>query len=293
MKKLIQILCVTVMLCLLVSCSGEKDDSVEQGESIENSESITLTIAEIKDEYFLAQPPLPSPLQYKVFANLDEDYSVGDYVEVYYEEMTEIEEDFFEITALQVEHSDFELEEGVDYKPVIYLYPEDKQKVFVSLDYNGTLTHSYPIYSNGWTVTAYPNGTLVDNKGNEYPYLFWEGESNIVYDMSKGFCISGDQTEQFLREKLSFMGLNENELNDFVEFWIPFMEKNSYNKICFQTTDYTDNAKLTVNPEPDSILRIYMVFQPLEEFIDIEEQLLMRFERTGFTLVEWGGSIIK
>ncbi|MHB8127386.1 MAG: hypothetical protein ACYDEX_00105 [Mobilitalea sp.] len=71
------------------------------------------------------------------------------------------------------------------------------------------------------------------------------------------------------------------------------MEKNPYNKISFQTTTYTENAKLTVNPVPDSILRIYMVFQPLDEFVEIVEQPLTQFERTGFALVEWGGSIIK
>ena len=35
-----------------------------------------------------------------------------------------------------------------------------------------------------------------------------------------------------------------------------------------------------------------MVYQPLEEFIEIGEPQLDKFERTGFTLIEWGGSII-
>lgn len=89
------------------------------------------------------------------------------------------------------------------------------------------------------------------------------------------------------------MGLNQKELEDFIEFWIPFMENNPYNKISFQSIAYTDNAKLTVYPEPDSILRIYMVFQRVDEFVEVVEQQLIEFERTGFTLVEWGGSIIK
>ena len=109
------------------------------------------------------------------------------------------------------------------------------------------------------------------------------------YDMSKGFCVSGAETEQFLRDKLRFIGLNEKELEDFIEFWVPYMEKNAFNKICFQTTAYTENAKLTVSPEPDSILRLFMVFQPLDKFVEIEEQPLAQFQRTGFTLVEWGG----
>jgi len=36
-----------------------------------------------------------------------------------------------------------------------------------------------------------------------------------------------------------------------------------------------------------------MVFQPLDASVEIEEQPLTHFQRTGFTLVEWGGSIKK
>jgi hypothetical protein len=291
MKKLIRVLCEIAMISLLVSCSKEKVVTDDQQVNIDNSQCITLAIDEIDDLYFLAQLPWPSPEKYKVLINLDDNFCEGDYVDVYYDELKETEDKYYEITALAVETSDFKLEEGVDYKPVIYLYPSYETDITVTLDYNGVLTHTYPIYSNGWNVTAYPDGILKDRYGKEYPYLFWEGVSNIEYDMTKGFCVTGDDTEQFLRTKLSFMGLNEKELEDFIDFWLPFMEKNAYNKICFQTTSYTENAKLIVNPRPDSILRIFMVFQPLNEFVEIEEQKLSGFHRTGFTLVEWGGSI--
>ena len=47
-------------------------------------------------------------------------------------------------------------------KPVIYLYPEQKTAVSVSLDYAGTLTATYPAYENGWHITAEPDGTLYE-----------------------------------------------------------------------------------------------------------------------------------
>lgn len=75
------------------------------------------------------------------------------------------------------------------------------------------------------------------------------------------------------------------------DFWVPFMKKNPYNKISFQTTSYTENTKLIFNPKPDSILRVYMVFEPLEEYVEIEEQALDTFERIGFAVIEWGRSI--
>ena len=82
-------------------------------------------------------------------------------------------------------------------KPVIYLYPEEETEVTVKLDYNGTLTSTYPAYGDGWTVTAQPDGTLTDEKGREYYCLFWEGESDAAYDFSTGYCVTGKDTAVF------------------------------------------------------------------------------------------------
>ncbi|MBR3759812.1 MAG: hypothetical protein IKK47_02300 [Ruminococcus sp.] len=71
------------------------------------------------------------------------------------------------------------------------------------------------------------------------------------------------------------------------------MEHNKYNLIAFQGDEYTDSAKLNITPEPDSMLRIFMTYIPLEAPVDIEPQQLETFERKGFTVVEWGGSEIK
>ena len=60
-------------------------------------------------------------------------------------------------------------------KPVLYLYPEEETEVTVTLDFDGTLTSTYPDYGDGWTVTARPGGTLTDPAtGREYYCLFWE-----------------------------------------------------------------------------------------------------------------------
>ena len=103
-------------------------------------------------------------------------------------------------------------QEQGDAKPVIYLYSEQETTVSVSLDYAGTLTATYPAYENGWTVTAEPDGTLYDENGNEYSYLFWEGENNTDYDFSKGFCVAGADTADFLHEKLAEIGLTPREM---------------------------------------------------------------------------------
>jgi hypothetical protein len=178
-------------------------------------------------------------------------------------------------------------------KPVIYLYPEKATEVSVSLAYNGELTCTYPDYGNGWEVTAYSDGHLINQKdGNEYSYLFWEGKSKIEYDMSKGFVVKGEDTDDFLREKLEYMGLTPKEYNEFIVYWLPQMNENPYNLITFQNEIYTDNAKLKITPEPDSILRVFMAFKPLTEAVTVEEQTLEPFVRQGFTVIEWGGTII-
>ncbi len=176
-------------------------------------------------------------------------------------------------------------------KPVIYLYPTEQTEIFVELDYNGELLFTYPAYNNGWQVTAYPDGKIISD-GKEYSYLFWDGHSNTKYDLSKGFVVSGEETEDFLVEKLEYLGLTPKEYNEFIVFWLPRMIKNPYNLISFQEKTYTDNAKLTITPKPDCIQRVFMAFKPLNEKIDIEPQYLKPFTRSGFTVIEWGGAEI-
>ena len=178
-------------------------------------------------------------------------------------------------------------------KPVIYLYPEEITKVSVQLDYSGELTCTYPAYDDGWTVTAAPDGTLTDEKGQTYNYLYWEGEGAEQYDFSRGFCVPGADTAAFLEDALAQLGLTRKEANEFIVYWLPQMEQNPYNLIAFQQETYTEAAKLTVTPTPDSILRVFMAWKPLEAPVDIHAQTLLAFERRGFTVVEWGGAEVQ
>jgi hypothetical protein len=178
--------------------------------------------------------------------------------------------------------------DGGPAKPVIYLYPQTKTDVNVKLNFQGKLTCTYPEYGNGWNVTAFPDGNLICN-GKEYSYLFWEGKSDTEYDFSKGFVVKGKDTAKFLEEKLSYMGLTPKEYNDFIVYWLPKMQDNKYNLITFQGDSYTNSAVLDITPKPDSVLRVFMAYKPLENNISIEEQQLSKFERKGFTVIEWGG----
>ncbi len=179
-------------------------------------------------------------------------------------------------------------------KPIIYLYPEFTQEITVGLDFNGELTTTYPDYDNGWRVVADPDGTLYDvDTGREYYCLYWEGVSDVEYDFTKGFSVPGNETASFLETTLGKLGLNEKEANEFIIYWLPRMEGNEYNLISFQTDAYTENAKLLIDPAPDTVIRVFMAWKALDEPVEIEAQELTAPEREGFTLVEWGGAEVK
>lgn len=185
---------------------------------------------------------------------------------------------------------------GAICKPVIYLYPTEPTEVSVYVDFpkSGNFTCTYPDYRDGWNVTAYPDGKIINNSdGLEYSYLYWSGKSRANWDFTSGFVVKGSDTAVFLRDKLAYLGLIPKEYNEFIVYWLPLMQKNPYNLITFQTTAYETNARLSVSPEPDSILRVFMAYIPLDTAIDVPEQTLESFERIGFSVIEWGGTCIE
>ena len=141
-------------------------------------------------------------------------------------------------------------------------------------------------------MIASPDGQLIAEDGEQYPYLFWEGVPNIELSITEGFCVAGSQTREFLEKILPEIGLTENEYTEFINYWLPRMENNEYNLIQFLGNEYTDAAKLEVSPMPDSVLRVFMVYRSSDEYVQLTEQAFMPFVREGFTVVEWGGTCL-
>lgn len=183
--------------------------------------------------------------------------------------------------------------EVTEDKPVIYFYPkEDNTKVNVTLDFKGDLTCTYPTYNNGWDIIANKDGTIFDKEGQSYNYLYWEGTSNIQWNMSQGYCVKGSNTAKFLEEKLTELGLTRKEANEFIVYWLPKMQDNKYNIISFQGIDYDEQAKLNINPNPDTLIRVFMTYYSSDKYVNIKPQKITTPLRNGFTVVEWGGSEI-
>jgi hypothetical protein len=179
-------------------------------------------------------------------------------------------------------------------KPVIYLYPEQTTKVSVSVMPTGGMTVSDPVYNHGWNVIADPNSNLTNlANGKVYPYLFWEGRGDSVYQIPKnGFVTSKENLESLLNDKLSQLGLNQKEAKDFKEFWLPKMllENKPYYYITFVSKREIDTlAPLKITPRPDTIIRVLMDYKGLDNYENVPKLNIMTPQRKGFTVVEWGG----
>ena len=175
---------------------------------------------------------------------------------------------------------------------MLYLYPEKETKVTIRFKNKDNLTTTYPKYENKWQVKAYPNGDLYDKDGKYYYGLYWEEKKNHNISFDTGFYVEKENAIAFLEEKLSLIGLNDKEKNEFIVYWLPILEKNEKSIVYFELTEERNtNSELVITPEPDSLLRVAMHVKKANEKTNIKEQEIEPFQRTGFTVVEWGGVI--
>ncbi|MBT3704630.1 S-layer homology domain-containing protein [Candidatus Peregrinibacteria bacterium] len=178
-------------------------------------------------------------------------------------------------------------------KPVIYLYPERAMEVSVLPEPEYGVTISEPELGDGWEVVAYPNGSIVNlEDGSRWDYLFWEGYADLERP-EEGFLVSHDGLEKFWDAKLSYLGLNRNEIADFKEFWLEQLSDEGYYVISFvDQAELDEHAPLTVAPAPDTSIRVYFDYEVYDKPVRVKEQVLEKgADRNGFTLVEWGGAL--
>lgn len=175
-------------------------------------------------------------------------------------------------------------------KPVLYLYPTTTTTVKVRFAHPEYLTTTYPKYDKEWVVTAKPNGDLLDNNNKYYYALYWDEVRYHEVSYNEGFYVTSENAINFLEEKMSLIGLNDKERNEFIMYWLPILESNKQSLVYFELTEERElNNKLIIEPTPDSLLRVNIHIKKVNEKVNIKEQELKHFERVGFTAVEWGG----
>lgn len=205
-------------------------------------------------------------------------------------------------------------------KPVIYLYPKVPTKVTLQFNAPMQFTTDIPTYKNSWQVMAQPNGLLTNLRpeltdcnsfkypefgseyaytaclNNKYPYLYWSGNvlSQNYTEPNEGWIVERQDLSNFMKNKLTGLGLNTTEESDFLSYWFPKMlsKESPYYKISFLTTNELNSLfPMTIIPRPDTIFRIFLDYQPREILPSTspQPQVLNKLVRNGFTLVEWGG----
>lgn len=181
-------------------------------------------------------------------------------------------------------------------KPVIYLYPEKATEMTVKVHPNGGFTFTKPAYEDAWHVIAYPDGKIKDLRtGQMYDYLFWEGIGLNYPEDDKGWSVKRESLNGFFDEKLTILGLNGKESEDFKNYWLGRLSEKPYYKISFlRKEEFNQIAPLELSKNPNTVIRIMMTVRGLGQPIDIEPQELTKpADRSGFTLVEWGGVVLK
>lgn len=175
-------------------------------------------------------------------------------------------------------------------KPILYLYPEEKTKVMVTFEHPEYLETTYPKFTSKWIVEADTDGTLHDENNKNYYALYWDEKKVHTVSFDEGFYVEADDAIGFLEKKLSYIGLNDKEMNEFIMYWLPILEKNEKNLVYFELTEERESYnKINISPEPDSLLRVAIHIKKVDKKVDIKKQSLKKFKRKGFVAVEWGG----
>lgn len=184
---------------------------------------------------------------------------------------------------------------NIAYKPMIYIYPEQDMDLTIRLGRPELLTSTYPKYENSWNVHVSKDSTIYDYATErDYYGLYWEAVDSTELDMTTGFVVKGEDTISFLEDKLAYLGLNEREINEFIVYWINRLENNNYNYIYFRTSDEINHyMPLYFSQTPDSVIRVFVDFKPLDKKIKVKRQKLVSQKRRGFSIVEWGATFHK
>lgn len=243
---------------------------------------------------------MPDDMKYKIISEKEKETDSAD-------EPTEQSDTTSKETDIQDKQSEKEKDDTcqeaesdpdalISDKPVIYLYGyNEKVNVKVDFDDMSQFTVTYPKYrSDGWDITAKPDGHLYTDDGKEYRYLYYEASTDNKLDFDKGFSVRNYNIPGFLEIELTKLGLNADERNEFIIYWLPQMQKYKYCDISFLTGDeYDVISKLNVSEKPNNMIRVYMLWKGRNEHSDIPVQEIKDISsvpRTGKTVVEWGGT---
>lgn len=177
-------------------------------------------------------------------------------------------------------------------KPIIYFYPEEKMELDVKFVDENRLLTTYPKYNNGWHLNLNENGNFtVDGSDREYYALYFDEQSNFECTFEEGFYVTKENAMSFLEEKMDYMGFTNRETDEFIMYWLPILEENEKSLVYFEQTDDRNlECPLEFSTNPDTFIRTIIHIKKVYSEVEIKEQELTHYERTGFVVTEWGGT---
>lgn len=178
----------------------------------------------------------------------------------------------------------------VVYKPNIYIYPEERCRLEVSLGFpkGGNVITSIPEYGAGWNVSVDKNG-LIDNK---FGYLFYESSQPDVWQLTEGWVVKQAKLKDFFIENMTLYGFAGAEISDFTDYWIPKLIYAESFEIYPQNQHLIESViQLHISKKPDHLLRLFYVVKPSNHpsgFVLPAPKIENLFKREGFFVTEWG-----
>jgi hypothetical protein len=174
------------------------------------------------------------------------------------------------------------------YKPNIYIYPEEQIQLTVKIEFpmGGKIVTSIPEYGTGWNVLVDTNG-LIDKT---YSYLFYESTQPDIWQKQYGWITKNADLESFFRINMADYGFNGNEIEDFIDYWIPRLNDYTFYLIYPQTEKLiNDVINLDFSQQPDNLLRLFYVIKGQDQLQDkLIKPTIESFKREGYFVTEWG-----
>lgn len=176
-------------------------------------------------------------------------------------------------------------------KPIIYFYPEQEMDLDVQYINENNLITTYPKYDNGWSIHLNEDGTFTTNDSSrEYYALYFDEHGNYTCNFDEGFYVTKENAISFLEEKMDFIGYTNREVDEFIMYWLPILEKNGQSLVYFEQTEQrNEECPLKLSTTPDTLIRTIIHIKKVDEKVNIPEQQLKRYDRSGFVVTEWGG----
>lgn len=177
-------------------------------------------------------------------------------------------------------------------KPAVYLYPEKPTEILVKVNSSNPLTYTDPLYpEGGWKTIGNPDG-IIEYLNKDYDYLYYETTvlDKDVAKPSEGFVVKQEELSNLFSNLLPSLGLNGKETKQFSDYWLNKLPTSSYYFVgIVPRSDLEKSTSLDINPKPQTVIRVALYFETLNEKVNVPAPKITTPGRSGFTVSEWGG----